>query len=134
MSALNPKRNKAFLIDFVIYVSLILTPIVLFGFLPDWLSGKAFVVGICLGLAYMVFRDGFEGQSVGKRICRIQVVNKRTRKPIGFGMALCRGILTGFPVIGWIDFLQVSFTADRQRLSDRILGLELVIVEPSNSL
>ena len=129
MTPLNPRRNKAFLIDVVIYVLLIMVPILLIGILPDWLSGRAFVLGICLGLIYMIFRDGANGQSIGKRILRIQVVDQKTREPIGFSMAFCRGVVTGFPVIGWVDFLLTSFTADRQRLSDRLLGLELIVLD-----
>jgi uncharacterized RDD family membrane protein YckC len=126
MDPLNPKRNKAFFIDAVIYVMAIVFPFSLVGVLPGWLGGKAFIVGMTLGVLYIVFRDGWNGQSIGKRIFKIQVVRKRDRKPIGFFMAFCRGFLTSLPVLGWIDFVLTTFTANSQRFTDKILGTELI--------
>ena len=126
MNPLNPRRNKAFLLDLLIYFALILLPFSMAGVLPPAIGGKATVGGLVVGLLYMIFRDGVGGQSVGKRVFRIQVVRRKTREPIGFGMAFLRGFLTALPVLGWIDFALTTFTANHQRYTDRILGTELI--------
>lgn len=79
---LNPRRNKAFLIDSLIYLAVIVLPLLVAEALPAWLGGRAVVLGGVLGLFYIVFRDGFNGQSIGKRIFNIQIVKKETGKPI----------------------------------------------------
>jgi uncharacterized RDD family membrane protein YckC len=129
MGPINPRRNKAFLIDVIIFLSLAVLPMFFIGILPDWLSGKAFILGIIVGYIYIVFRDAMNGQSIGKRIYKIQVVDQETKEPIGFLMAFIRGFVTSLPIIGMLDFLITTFTLNGQRLSDKLLSIELVIVK-----
>ena len=74
------RRELAFLIDFGIL--LVLTVVLPFSFL-----------GMIIGGLYMVvFRDAFNGQSVGKRLMKLQAVDFKTGKPTRFLKSFLRNI------------------------------------------
>ena len=121
---LNPRRNFAFLIDCLIYFSVMIIPMFIAPSLPEPLS-RVSAVGLPIGVLYMVFRDGFGGQSIGKRIMKIRLVHEEGGAPIGFWTAFLRGFLTSIPILGWIDFVLVMFTRERQRWTDKLLRARL---------
>lgn len=124
---LNPRRNFAFAIDCVLYFAMILIPMIGAQFLPEPLS-KISVAGIPIAILYIVFRDGFGGQSIGKRLMKVQLIHEQSGMPISFGTAFIRGFLTSLPILGWIDFALVIFTRENQRYSDKLLRVRLVKV------
>ena len=71
-------------------------------------------VSILLWIAYIFFKDGFDGQSIGKRILRIRVVDKQSGEPCTLPKSFLRGLVG---LLGLIDLVFV-FGTNRQRLAD----------------
>jgi uncharacterized RDD family membrane protein YckC len=75
------------------------------------------IVGVLLALAYLLLADGLPGgQSMGKRILGIAVVDRRTHEPGTYGQSLGRNLLLA--VLGIFDWVFI-FGHTRQRLGDR---------------
>jgi uncharacterized RDD family membrane protein YckC len=97
--------------------------------LIDWLlialvSATGF--GAIIGLAYLLTKESlplFNGQSIGKKILRIQVVDNDTYEPIKnkYEKSLIRNISLLIPVFQFIDALMI-FSSDRKRFGDQWAG------------
>ncbi|HVT79323.1 MAG TPA: RDD family protein [Phycisphaerae bacterium] len=61
------------------------------------------------------FKDGFRGYSLGKVICGVQVIDRTTRIPIGFGASFKRNLPLLIPFVPLIVAFQL---ARGQRLGD----------------
>jgi uncharacterized RDD family membrane protein YckC len=108
-------RSLAFLIDLIIYVALF------YG-----LGG----LGHFLAMLYILFRDGiFSGQSIGKKVMGIQVVNADGRV-IHFVDSSFRNVLflfyVVFPVAILVETIALIRNPEHQRLGDRIAGTRVV--------
>jgi len=108
-------RSLAFLIDLIIYVALF------YG-----LGGP----GHFLAMLYILFRDGiFSGQSIGKKVMGIQVVNADGRV-IHFVDSSFRNVLflfyVVFPVAILVETIALIRNPEHQRLGDRIAGTRVV--------
>jgi len=108
-------RSLAFLIDLIIYVALF------YG-----LGG----LGHFLAMLYILFRDGiFSGQSIGKKVMGIQVVNADGRV-IHFVDSSFRNVLFLFyvviPVAILVETIALIRNPEHQRLGDRIAGTRVV--------
>lgn len=91
--------------------------------LPDAISALA----LCVGMAYVLLGDSLRGgQSLGKRLLGIGVVDARTGAPCTIGQALLRNALR---ILGLIDWLFI-FDSRRQRLGDRAAST-LVVRRPA---
>jgi uncharacterized RDD family membrane protein YckC len=71
------------------------------------------------------------GQSIGKKLCGLMVVNVETGAPCGLGQsigrALVHALLNGIPFIGWlIEPLAVVTTLDGRRFGDRAAGTQVI--------
>jgi uncharacterized RDD family membrane protein YckC len=67
-------------------------------------------------LGYLLFSDGLgEGQSFGKKMLKIAVVDKTTGRPCGYGRSFVRNIVRMFGLVDWVFMLGER----RQRLGDR---------------
>jgi len=65
---------------------------------------------------YLLFSDGLgEGQSFGKKLVKIAVVDKTTGRPCGYGGSFVRNIARMFGLIDWVFMLGER----RQRLGDK---------------
>ncbi|MET1080712.1 MAG: RDD family protein [Pseudomonas sp.] len=72
--------------------------------------------GMLVAMFYMLFCDGLaRGQSVGKRLMRIAVIDESTHKPCSYTQSLVRNLLLG--VLGVIDLIAIV-GKKRQRLGD----------------
>jgi uncharacterized RDD family membrane protein YckC len=86
-------------------------------------SGLAVVLGMIAGLLYFLLSDALpNGQSIGKRILKIQVVHSKTAMPCSIGQSFLRNIT--FP-LGIIDWLFIFFGSHR-RLGDFIANTIVV--------
>ena len=108
-------RSLAFLIDLIIYVALF------YG-----LGG----LGHFLAMLYILFRDGiFSGQSIGKKVMGIQVVNTDGR-PIHFVDSSFRNVLflfyVVFPVAILVETIALIRNPEHQRFGDRIARTRVV--------
>jgi uncharacterized RDD family membrane protein YckC len=79
--------------------------------------------GAIVGLAYLLTKESlplFNGQSIGKKILRIQVVDNDSYVPIKnmYEKSLIRNITLLIPVFQFIDALMI-FSSDRKRFGDQ---------------
>jgi uncharacterized RDD family membrane protein YckC len=67
-------------------------------------------------IGYLLFSDGLgEGQSFGKKLVKIAVVDKTTGRPCGYGRSVVRNVVRMFGLFDWIFMLGER----RQRLGDK---------------
>lgn len=94
--------------------------------LIDWLIIALFSAtgfGAIIGLAYLLTKESlpiFDGQSIGKKLVKIQVVDNDTYQPIKnkYEKSLIRNISLLIPVFQFIDALMI-FSSDRKRFGDQ---------------
>lgn len=101
------------------------------AFLPAviLLQTDAAIVGIILYVAaavvgfYFAYLTGATGQSPGKRLMGIKVVNEGTGQPIGGGMGIARSFLHLIDALPcYLGFLWPLWDAKRQTFTDKVLG------------
>lgn len=115
------KRFQAQFIDGLIAYALGIATYYLF----DTFLNRDFSVysGIAAGLFYFLFSDGFaNGQSFGKKLLKIQVLDDEGIKPCSFTQSFFRNIT--FP-LGIIDWIFIFFKSHR-RFGDFIAGTIVV--------
>ncbi|MES2307271.1 MAG: RDD family protein [Verrucomicrobiota bacterium] len=78
-----------------------------------------------LGYAgYLLFSDGFQnGQSWGKKVFNIAVVDEKTMAPCSYRQSFIRNLT--LILLNWIDWIFI-FGEKRQRLGDKIAGTIVV--------
>jgi uncharacterized RDD family membrane protein YckC len=75
-------------------------------------------------LLYFLFSDALpNGQSIGKKICKIAVVDYKTRRPSGMFESFVRNLI--LLLAGYIDLFFI-FSEERRRLGDRAAGTIVV--------
>jgi uncharacterized RDD family membrane protein YckC len=67
--------------------------------------------------AFLLLRDGFNGQSPGKKVLGLQVINTVTGVPIRFGDSFKRNLILIVPVLPIMVAVQI-FTANGMRIGD----------------
>src|SRR4029077_12897272 len=86
-------------------------------------------LSIFIVILYICFADGFNGQSIGKRVRRIAVIEKKSGERCSLPKSFVRNFLLGFFILDWIFLLG----KDRQRLGD--IGAGTIVVQlPSKKL
>lgn len=98
---------------------------IVFFYLLHTVIGKeaAFIFAVSIGVIYFLFSDALpNGQSIGERLLKISVVNKKTLQPCSLLQSFLRNIT--FP-LGVIDWLFIFFGAHR-RLGDFIASTIVV--------
>jgi uncharacterized RDD family membrane protein YckC len=86
-------------------------------------------LGIIVALAYLLLADGFpRGQSLGKRVVNIAVIDRRTHQPCTYGQSFLRNFLLA--LLGIIDWIFI-FGRTRQRLGD--LAANTIVVRLKGS-
>jgi uncharacterized RDD family membrane protein YckC len=87
-------------------------------------------LGILIALAYFAWLEGTtSGQTVGKRICGIRVIDFQTGGPIGHGRAAIRyiaSILSGIVIL--IGYLWMLWDSEKQTWHDKLSGSVVVPV------
>jgi uncharacterized RDD family membrane protein YckC len=77
---------------------------------------------------YALLADGLgSGQSLGKRLMNIAVVDARSGASCGFGRSIVRNLLR---TLGILDWAFMFFGAGRRRLGDWAAGTVVVDVKP----
>jgi uncharacterized RDD family membrane protein YckC len=107
------ERFLAHLIDLFIYIGILSLSI--------FVSLSFFRIGFflaILAILYLLFSDAFKGgQSIGKRLMEIQVVDATSRKPCTAFKSLIRNLSLTF--LGMFDWGFI-FSEKRQRLGDKL--------------
>jgi len=97
------QRASAFIIDcFAFLLPIFILVPVIFILFP---STNESVVKIFIGLAGFVLlslKDSFSGKSLGKRTCKIRVIDTQTGNPIGAKASFVRNFILFIPYINWI--------------------------------
>ncbi|NMG09748.1 RDD family protein [Brasilonema sp. UFV-L1] len=105
------KRFFAQLIDSFICIAICILSIII---LPE----SVVRIGIYLALFYLLFSDAIKGgQSFGKQVMQISVVDATSKRPCTLIKSLIRNLPLAF--LGIIDWVFI-FSRTRQRLGDRL--------------
>jgi uncharacterized RDD family membrane protein YckC len=121
-------RFDALLIDLIL---LSVAGGALLGIDPTSLSTPSVVegvLGVFLLLAYFTYFEGSSsGQTIGKKILDIRVVDARTQGPIGFARALARNAVAYFvsPIL-LLGYLWMLWDPEQQTWHDKV-GSSLVV-------
>ena len=87
---------------------------------PGQLGSVSLGIGIAAAACYILLSDGFRGgQSYGKRLLQIAVVDTASGQPCRFGQSFIRNLL--LLILGVIDWIFI-FGAKRERLGDKAAG------------
>jgi uncharacterized RDD family membrane protein YckC len=96
------------------------------------LGGVLVVLGLLLAVGLAIwnrcFKQGRTGQSIGKRVMGIRLVDERTGRPIGAGMAFVRELAHYLDGAVYIGYLWPLWDDKRQTFADKILGTLVVEV------
>jgi uncharacterized RDD family membrane protein YckC len=92
-----------------------------FGSFPSLFFGPVTLLTWLLWLLYFTYFESTTGQTPGKQVMKIRVVDETTLQHLDFGLALVRNILR---IIDWlpffylIGFLLIATTEKKQRIGD----------------
>lgn len=81
---------------------------------------------------YTLTKDGHgNGQSVGKKLCRLLVIDVHTGEPCGLGQSIGRAIVAVLfgviPLLGWlVEPIAVIGSDDGRRIGDRAAGTQVI--------
>lgn len=120
-------RVGAFVVDYVLQVA------ALFGVgvpLAVTLRSEAvvYLAGIVVFIGYHVVFEGLGGQTPGKRLLGVVVVQRRTGEPIGMGTSVIRNLLRIVDgILHYAVGLVVMLVSERrQRIGDHVAGTVVV--------
>ncbi len=82
------------------------------------------IIFIILGVAYILFKDGFNGKSIGKRIMGLIVLQK-DRKPCNFKSSFLRNFLLFIPLINLYEIYLFLSNPSRPRLGEKISNTKI---------
>lgn len=119
-------RALATVADLVIMVVVFLALLVVMG--GAFGSGGYLVVGIGLGIASWLYKpvaEAWKGQTVGKWMLQLKVVDAASKRPIGFGQAVTRNLVL-FVATAPICAVATLLTEPRRALHDLLAGTDVV--------
>ncbi len=116
-----------FLVSLVFLIPLIFIPgigfFAVFGLGFGLLFGPLVLAPWLLGLVYFTYFESTSGQTLGKGMVGIKVVDETSQRPVDMGRALIRNILR---IIDWLPFLYivglvlVESQPQKKRLGDTV--------------
>ena len=87
------------------------------------------LIAIGISIWNRIFKMGRTGQSVGKKVVGLYLLDDKTGRPVGAGMTFLREIVNGLVnqviYLGWLWML---WDADRQTLGDKAVHSSVVVV------
>ncbi len=90
------------------------------------------VVGLLVMLGIQLwnrtFKQGRTGQSLGKRVMGLKLVEERTGRPVGAGMAFIRELAHTVDGFFYIGYLWPLWDDKRQTFADKILDTVVIVV------
>jgi uncharacterized RDD family membrane protein YckC len=133
------QRVIAYLIDVAIVIALYLVVLIvglILSAITRPLGVVVWILGYVAVFAYSVWNWGYlqgtTGQSIGKRQQGIRLIKEETLLSVGFGMAVVRYLVASVistitcGIYGVLDLLWPLWDARRQRLTDKILKMNVV--------
>jgi uncharacterized RDD family membrane protein YckC len=93
-----------------------------------WSSGS--IPYLAAAAAYVLFRDGIRGQSIGKLVCGLVVISLETGRPASLATSARRNALLLLPganvVAIFLEGLTIARDSQGQRLGDRLAQTQVV--------
>jgi len=112
-------RYVAQFLDQIIALALIYLTAIIFSTI-DVSAGIMVTVGISVYAVYILFNDAMpKGQSIGKKLLSIKVINKTTGNDCSLSESFLRNITTVIPLLAVIDAFMI-FGLKKQRMGDKI--------------
>ncbi|MBP6997200.1 MAG: RDD family protein [Phycicoccus sp.] len=100
-----------------------------FGVLMMFVGG---LVSFGIWLWNRVFKMGRTGQSVGKRVVGLKLINAETGQPVGAGSSFLREVVHSLAnQIFYLSFLWMLWDANRQTLADMVIKSNDIVVPKS---
>jgi uncharacterized RDD family membrane protein YckC len=134
------QRVGAYLIDIaIVFVWIIAVIIVaaILGAIADVLGLLVLLVGyLVAGVAglYFYYLNGSTGQSPGKRLTGLKVIDERTGRPTGGGLGIVRGFAHIVDsLICYIGWLFPLWDPKKQTIADKIMSTVVVTGAPKQS-
>lgn len=88
------------------------------------------LAGICWGLYYTFCKDGLgAGQSYGKKMNGLMVVNLLTNQPCSKSNSAIRALILMIPFVGIVECFMVLFTDKGRRLGDKVAETQVIEVK-----
>lgn len=96
-------------------------------------GGLLIALGVLVSLAITlwnrVFKMGRTGQSVGKKVVGLKLVDDKTGQPIGAGMCFLRELVSSIVnQVVYLSYLWMLWDADKQTLADKAVHSTVVVV------
>lgn len=132
-----PDRFGAYIVDQIIALGPVITAAI-FNFLfhlgtqSPMVRTFNYVATIAWAFYYTCTRDARpNGQSIGKEMFGLMVVNTETDRPCTLGQAIGRGLslvfLNSIPFVGWlIEPIAATGSSDGRRIGDRLAGTQVI--------
>jgi uncharacterized RDD family membrane protein YckC len=121
------ERLAAQILDFVVVVVVISVAGLLTAVLSSLsidLDGVVVFIGFLVAFLYILLADGLKGgQSYGKRLVKIAVIDLESRNPCTFGQSLVRNLFLS--LLGIFDWIFILF-GKRQRLGDMLANTVVI--------
>lgn len=119
------RRLVAALVDGIVYA---VVYFILFAFLSE---GAAYGLALLFSLVYLTYLEGSpSGQTVGKKLLGIRVIDFATGGPIGYGRAFLRWlgrILSSIPL--YLGYLWMLWDKEKQTWHDKLATTVVVPVD-----
>src|SRR5207247_2908131 len=94
-----------------------------FGSFPSFFFGPVTLITWLFWLLYFTYFESTMGQTLGKQVMKIRVVDETTMQDLDFGMSLVRNILRiidWLPLFYLIGFLLIATNQKKQRIGDMV--------------
>ena len=87
------------------------------------------LIAIGITIWNRIFKMGRTGQSVGKKVVGLYLLDDKTGRPVGAGMTFLREIVNGLiNQVIYLGWLWMLWDADKQTLGDKAVHSSVVVV------
>lgn len=109
------RRFAATALDYVgLFVVLFGVNFPMYLYTPKSFSDLIGNASIAVAMVYFFFKDGLNGQSLGKRLLKIKVLDRSTGEPCRLSRSLIRNLFNGLGLIDWL----FALGHEKRRLGD----------------
>ena len=87
------------------------------------------LISLAISLWNRVFKMGRTGQSVGKKVIGLKLIDDKTGQPIGAGMCFLRELVSSIVnQVIYLSYLWMLWDADKQTLADKAVHSTVVVL------
>lgn len=130
------ERIVAFLVDFLIYLSIFILFLFLWGE-PSYDGNRTQVTGLpafflfVIGMMLWPISESMVGQTIGKRLVGIRVLNGKNYKHLSFSQAFIRFIFGYIDILFFIGLIVATTNKDNKRIGDYIAKTVVIDLDKS---